>query len=130
MHPVRTWIRYQNFPRVPRLKVDLRGHEEGELNDIRAIPGPAPAWYLQFMVKDSRKYAATGGWGYGQFDKDGKPADEVPLKTCFPCHQKNRSSRLRLYSLRTLVLRTTVERNETMTTQINPAETKRSKTTT
>ena len=52
------------------------------------VPGPAPDWYLQFMVKDSKKYAATGGWGYGQFDKDGKPADEAPLKTCFPCHLK------------------------------------------
>jgi hypothetical protein len=51
------------------------------------VPGPAPEWYLQFMVKDSKKYAATGGWGYGQFDKDGKPADEARLKTCFPCHE-------------------------------------------
>ena len=51
------------------------------------VPGPAPDWYLQFMVKDSNKYAATGGWGYAQFNKDGKPADEAPLKTCFPCHQ-------------------------------------------
>ena len=50
------------------------------------VPGAAPDWYLQFMVKDSRKYAATGGWGYAQFDKDGKPADEAKLKTCFPCH--------------------------------------------
>ena len=41
---------------------------------------------VQFMVKDSRKYAATGGWGFAQFD-DGKPADEAVLKTCFPCHQ-------------------------------------------
>ena len=41
---------------------------------------------IQFMVKDSKKYAATGGWGYAQFD-DGKPADEAVLKTCFPCHQ-------------------------------------------
>ncbi|MFZ0314949.1 MAG: cytochrome P460 family protein [Candidatus Korobacteraceae bacterium] len=41
---------------------------------------------LQLMVKDSRKYAATGGWGFAQF-KDGKPADEALLKTCFPCHQ-------------------------------------------
>src|SRR6204780_462885 len=24
------------------------------------VPGPAPDWYLQFMVKDSKKYAATG----------------------------------------------------------------------
>jgi hypothetical protein len=40
---------------------------------------------VQFMVKDSKKYAATGGWGYAQF-KDGKPAEETLLKTCYPCH--------------------------------------------
>jgi Cytochrome P460 len=40
---------------------------------------------VQFMVKDLRKYASTGGWGFAQF-KDGKPADEALLKTCFPCH--------------------------------------------
>ncbi len=51
------------------------------------VPGEAPPWYLQFMVKDSRKYAATGGWGYAQFDKDGKPGPESALKACFPCHQ-------------------------------------------
>ncbi len=50
------------------------------------VPGSAPDWYLQFMVKDSKKYAATGGWGYAQFNKDGKPANEAKLKTCFPCH--------------------------------------------
>jgi len=51
------------------------------------VAGDAPAWYLQFMVKDSKKYAASGGWGYAQFDKDGKPADEAKHKACFPCHQ-------------------------------------------
>jgi hypothetical protein len=106
-------------------------HEEGNLNDIRAILGndvaiksyreeklPFPdgtiiarlAWSyvpseennrvfgrsqsfvagsdtnVQFMVKDSRKYSATGGWGFAQF-KDGKPAAEALLKTCFPCHE-------------------------------------------
>ena len=40
---------------------------------------------VQFMVKDSRKYAATGGWGFGHFD-DGKPAGEAVLATCFACH--------------------------------------------
>ncbi len=105
-------------------------HEEGKLNDLRAILGndiaikayrsgtlPFPdgaiiarlAWSytpseennkvfgrpqsfvagaptnVQFMVKDSKKYAATGGWGYAQFT-DGKPADEALLNTCFPCH--------------------------------------------
>ena len=40
---------------------------------------------LQLMVKDSKKYAATEGWGFAQF-KDGKPAEEALIKTCFPCH--------------------------------------------
>lgn len=41
---------------------------------------------VQFMVRDSKKYAATGGWGYAHFD-DGKPADDAVLNTCFACHQ-------------------------------------------
>jgi cytochrome P460 len=55
------------------------------------VPGPQPEWYLQFMVKDSKKYASTGGWGFAQFDKDGKPADEAKHKTCFPCHEPIKS---------------------------------------
>lgn len=46
----------------------------------------APKNGVQFMVKDSKKYASTGGWGYGHFD-NGKSADEAVLKKCFPCHQ-------------------------------------------
>lgn len=106
-------------------------HEEGNLNDLRAILGndiayqaardkilPFPngaiiarvAWRytpseennkvfgreqsfvagsptnVQLMVKDSRKYASTGGWGFAQFN-DGKPADESVHKTCFSCHE-------------------------------------------
>ncbi len=41
---------------------------------------------MQVMVKDSKKYAATGGWGFGDF-KDGKPSDEALHKACFPCHE-------------------------------------------
>jgi hypothetical protein len=109
-------------------------HEEGSLNDIRAILGNDVAmkayrqgtlpfadgtiivrlaysyvsseennkafgrsqsfvaglptdWYLQVMVKDSKKYASTRGWGYAQFDKDGKPADAAKHNTCAPCHE-------------------------------------------
>jgi len=47
------------------------------------VPGAATT--VQVMVKDSRKYAATGGWGYGRFI-DGKPADEAQHRTCFACH--------------------------------------------
>jgi hypothetical protein len=106
-------------------------HEEGDLNDLRAILGndvaikayregklPFPdgtiiarlAWSyvsseennkvfgraqsfvagsatnVQFMVKDSKRYAATGGWGFAQF-KDGRPAFEAVHKTCFSCHE-------------------------------------------
>jgi Cytochrome P460 len=110
-------------------------HEEGNINDIRAILGndvaikayredegkpPFPdgtiiarlAWIydssdgnnkvfgkaqsfvaghskngIQFMVKDSQKYAATGGWKYAQFD-DGKPlTNEATLENCFECHE-------------------------------------------
>jgi hypothetical protein len=44
---------------------------------------------VQFMVKDSKKYAATGGWGFGHFnERDGKPAEAAFMKTCFACHQK------------------------------------------
>ena len=111
-------------------------HEEGNLNDIRAILGngtaisayregklPLPdgtiiarlAWSyvpleesskafghpqsfavgppkngVQFIVKDSRKNASTGGWGFARFN-DGKPADEAVHQTCFPCHETVRA---------------------------------------
>jgi len=43
---------------------------------------------VQFMVKDSKKYAATGGWGFGQFNNDKTTVNDAFMKTCFPCHQK------------------------------------------
>src|SRR5579862_3300934 len=46
-----------------------------------------PATNIQFMVKDSTKYAATGGWGFATF-VDGKPAAPASMKSCFPCHNK------------------------------------------
>lgn len=46
---------------------------------------PAHATTVQVMVKDSKKYAASGGWGYGRFI-DGKPADLAQHQTCFACH--------------------------------------------
>jgi Cytochrome P460 len=44
-----------------------------------------PAINVQIMVKDSKKYASTGGWGFAQFT-DGKPDGEAVHKTCFACH--------------------------------------------
>jgi len=50
------------------------------------VPGVAPR--IEFMVKDAKKYASTGGWGFGRF-VEGKPVDEKVHATCFPCHQAN-----------------------------------------
>ena len=40
---------------------------------------------VQFMVKDSKKYAATAGWGFADFT-GAKPGGEALHQTCFPCH--------------------------------------------
>jgi Cytochrome P460 len=65
-----------------------------EANDkvlVAAFPGaqsfvPGAAVNVQFMVKDSKKYAATGGWGFADF-KNGKPGDKALHEACFPCHE-------------------------------------------
>jgi hypothetical protein len=46
---------------------------------------------MQVMVKDSKKYAATGGWGFGDF-RDGKPSDAALHQKCFPCHAPAQAS--------------------------------------
>jgi hypothetical protein len=39
------------------------------------------------MVKDSKKYASTGGWGFGYWDgKKLLPHPEAKAKECFACH--------------------------------------------
>ena len=54
---------------------------------------PGPPTNIQFMVKDSTKYAATGGWGFGHF-ADGKSGDAAFMKSCFPCHEKAKATDL------------------------------------
>ena len=45
------------------------------------------------MVKDSTKYAATGGWGFATFI-DGKPAAAASMKSSFPRHTQAKVSDL------------------------------------
>jgi Cytochrome P460 len=63
-------------------------------HDNKVLDGPFPGTQsfiigsrvnVQFMVKDSKKYAASGGWGFADFT-DGKPGDQKLHETCFPCH--------------------------------------------
>ena len=51
------------------------------------VAGSPTPFYLQFMEKDSKKYAATGGWGYSSFDNNGKPTGTASMQSCYPCHQ-------------------------------------------
>ncbi|MBT2370426.1 cytochrome P460 family protein [Pseudomonas fluorescens] len=59
-------------------------HAQSPEFEPASIPGAATT--VQVMVKDSMKYASTGGWGFGRFI-NGKPADEAQHQTCFACHQ-------------------------------------------
>ena len=73
---------------IARLAWSYESSEENDKAFGRSqsfVAGP-PKNGVQFMVRDSKKYAATGGWGFGHFN-DGKSADETVLKTCFPCHE-------------------------------------------
>jgi hypothetical protein len=58
---------------------------EEAFGHLQSFVAGQPKNGVQFMVKDSGKYASTGGWGFAQFD-DGKPASEAVHNTCFPCH--------------------------------------------
>lgn len=53
--------------------------------DFASTTIPAEATTVQIMVKDSTRFRASGGWGYGRFTA-GVPADEAQHRTCFACH--------------------------------------------
>lgn len=47
------------------------------------VPGSATT--AQVMVKDTCRYAETGGWGFNRL-VDGKPTDAAEHRTCFAWH--------------------------------------------
>ena len=56
------------------------------LEDGGAREGPRRG--VGVMVRDSKLYAATGGWGYGSFDGDSRTEQLTPERrqACFQCH--------------------------------------------
>ncbi|MEX3636639.1 cytochrome P460 family protein [Paraburkholderia sp. BR14320] len=54
-------------------------------DDFAPATVPGEPTTVQVMVKDSRRYASTGGWGFGRFI-NGVPADAAQHQTCFACH--------------------------------------------
>jgi hypothetical protein len=73
---------------IARLAWDYVSSEENNkaFGRVQSFVAGVPKNGIQFMVKDSRKYASTGGWAFAQFN-DGKPADEAVHSTCFQCHE-------------------------------------------
>jgi len=45
-----------------------------------------PRVKMQIMVKNSKKYAARGGWDFGDFTED-KPAKRSEPQNLIPCHE-------------------------------------------
>ena len=72
---------------IARLAWSFDPLEESEkaFGRLQSLVAGAPKNGVQFMVKDSKKYTETGGWGYAHFN-DGKPADTSFMQSCFPCH--------------------------------------------
>jgi hypothetical protein len=69
-------------------KVAWKRVSSAEYNSALGAPQgfvPGAVTTLQFMVKDSKRYASTGGWGFGRFI-NGKPVDEAQHEACFACH--------------------------------------------
>jgi hypothetical protein len=74
---------------IARLTWSYDAWEENNkaFGNIRSFVAGAPKNGVQSMVKDSTRYASTGGWGYFQFG-DGNPLiDQETLQRCFDCHQ-------------------------------------------
>jgi hypothetical protein len=56
---------------------------------------PAPQSFIagdpvnvQVSVKDAKRYAASAGWGYGQFENGVANQDSALTGACFTCHAK------------------------------------------
>ena len=58
---------------------------ERAFGHLQSFVAGQPKNGVQFMLKDSRRYASTGGWGFAQFNA-GKPAPEETQRTCYACH--------------------------------------------
>jgi Cytochrome P460 len=43
---------------------------------------------VQISVKASKRFASTGGWGYGQFEGGQPNPSDALMRTCFACHTR------------------------------------------
>jgi len=73
-----------------------------EMSDKAGFFEEGPRRQVDVMVKDSKRFAATGGWGFERFMKDSKVerAPDPPREQCFACHVKLQKNGLVLSTYR------------------------------
>jgi hypothetical protein len=79
-------VRSEENDKVFRAAAQKQGLTAEQIETLLAGSSVAgPPTNVQFMVKDSKKYASTGGWGFAEFT-NGMPDGEAVHRTCFSCH--------------------------------------------
>jgi hypothetical protein len=73
---VRVAWRYQSSPRNDAFFPSPQSFVAGEPTNV------------QVSVKDSKRYASSAGWGYGQFENGLPNTDRAVNESCFACHTK------------------------------------------
>ena len=73
-----------------------------EMRDNAGAFEEGPRRQIDVMVKDSQRFAKTGGWGFQRFVKDSKTdlAAAPTPQQCFACHDKLKKDGLILSSYR------------------------------
>ena len=89
--------RTRNFPEGSVIAFDWL-----ELTENNGAFAEGPRRQLDVMVKDSKRFASTGGWGFQRFVKDSKTehAAAPTPQDCFACHDRLKKDGLVLSALR------------------------------
>lgn len=89
--------RTRSFPEGSVVVVDWL-----DMKDNNGSFEEGPRRQVDVMVKDSQRFAKTGGWGFQRFVKDSKTelATAPTPKQCFECHEKLKKDGLILSSFR------------------------------
>jgi hypothetical protein len=61
-----------------------------EAKESQGVTSDGPRKRVAVMMKDARRFASTGGWGFEVFKGDGREAGltDEGRATCFACHSK------------------------------------------
>lgn len=95
--PAREGYRSRQFPEGSVIVFDWL-----EMRETGNLVQEGPRRRIDVMVKDSMRFASTGGWGFERFVGDSRTerATTPPREACFTCHQKLAKDGLVLSTLR------------------------------